>query len=410
MRKFSPSICYRIEYKTESPLTVGSGESTYTDHDVAIDNNGFPVIPATSLAGVMRSFFEKGKATEIFGSIELGGDKKNDSRIRVYDAECVSDENGFYIANRDSVKLKEKVAADGAKFDMQAVETGAVFVSYVELLDASYAEDIEGFFTAVNSGEVRFGAKTTRGYGQMSVTVKKKELNTVDEWLDFNMFDGSKWENVGEYVLEKLQKSKLTLSVNLKSVSGVSIREYSTDVNQADYKTLTLHNKMNKPVIPGTSWAGAFRSRFEEVAGSDATRELFGFVKEKTGDTAKSKIVFSESILNGGTPKIVTRNAIDRFSGGTKGGALYTEKTYYDGNTSLIIQLDKTVSKSALIALGICLADLHNGLLCVGGLTSVGRGLFEIESINNDEKLTEYVTGETPDIKAFAEEVFNCAD
>ena len=408
MRKFSPSICYRIEYKTESPLTVGSGESTYTDHDVAIDNNGFPVIPATSLAGVMRSFFEKGKATEIFGSIEIGEDKKNDSRIRVYDAECVSDENGFYIANRDSVKLKEKVAADGAKFDMQAVETGAVFVSYVELLDASYAEDIEGFFTAVNSGEVRFGAKTTRGYGQMSVSVKKKDLNTVDEWLDFNMFDDAEWDGTNKMELNKPSNSKISLRIKLKSKSGISIREYSTDVNQADYKTLTLKNET--PVIPGTSWAGVFRSRFEEVAGSDATRELFGYVEEKTGNSAKSKVVFSESVLEEGMFKVISRNAIDRFSGGTKDGALYTEKTYYDGKTTLVVQLDKDVSKNELIALGICLADLHNGLLCVGGLTSVGRGLFKIESINNDEKLTEYVTGETPDIKAFAEEVFNCAD
>ena len=100
--------------------------------------------------------------------------------------------------------------------------------------------------------------------------------------------------------------------------------------------------------------------------------------------TKKSRIIFSESKLSGGTFKLVTRNAIDRFTGATKSGALYTEKTYFDGETELKITFLTKPNDGVLTRISACLADLHNGFMAVGGLTSVGRGLFEIISINGD--------------------------
>ena len=82
--------------------------------------------------------------------------------------------------------------------------------------------------------------------------------------------------------------------------------------------------------------------------------------------------------------KFITRNSIDRFTAGTKDSALYKEKTCYNGNCDLEIFINKNGLKDAkkniaLICAVIC--DLDKGYLAVGGLTSVGRGMFTVENI-----------------------------
>ena len=92
-----------------------------------------------------------------------------------------------------------------------------------------------------------------------------------------------------------------------------------------------------------------------------------------------------------------TRNAIDRFTGGTVDGALYSEKTYYCGRTSLMISCDfsdredqdniSAEEKRRLAGvLAAAILDLDNGYMAVGGLTAVGRGLFRAEKITVDGK------------------------
>ena len=101
-------------------------------------------------------------------------------------------------------------------------------------------------------------------------------------------------------------------------------------------------------------------------------------------------IRFSESRIMGATEKVLTRNAIDRFSGGAIDKGLFTEKTYYDGRTTLRISFtDKhELTENAAKTLAACITDLHYGFLSIGGLTAVGRGLFRIEKIN-DQKVAD---------------------
>ena len=177
-----------------------------------------------------------------------------------------------------------------------------------------------------------------------------------------------------------------------------------------DYKTLSLKNSdsVYTPVIPGTTWAGAFKDRCSEIMDQEAINRLFGFVDEAASETKQSKIVFSESVIENGTVKDISRNSIDRFSTATKRGALYTERTYFGGETLLEITLPKDTRREEAFAIGVCLADLHNGLLSVGGLTSVGRGLFEVQSVKlGTKELNEMIVSEMPNINQFAEEVLS---
>lgn len=394
MIEFTPRVYYKLTLTLRSPLSVGSGNDNNTDHDCIVDSEGKPFLPATTIAGVLRHALDADKDTveKLFGRI---APKKADtlpSKVIFYDGHLAGNGKGYFITARDCVRLEEKVAASGAKFDLEAVETCAVFIAYAELTDTAYTETFENLLAQLNAGILRFGAKTTRGYGQVGVVAEKKLIKNFAEYAKESVFTFKPAETLD---LSDVTSDDTQITLTLEGQGGISVREYSTDVGMPDFTQLALHDKAQTPIIPGTSWAGAFRERFTEFAGEDAARELFGYVDEKTEKTQKSRIRFTETSLTGGTYKTVTRNAIDRFTNSTKDGALYTERTYYNGIGELTVTLPKNTEQAYRDALAACVADLHCGLLSVGGEGSIGRGLFKVTAVNGkpvtDENIYETV-------------------
>ncbi len=383
---------YKMKFRLASPLAVGSGENSHTDSDVILDSRGQPVIPAAAFAGVIRHYLgvECDDKDKFFGYI----DKKDscESKIRFYDAVSVSEN---YTAVRDSVALEEKVGKDGAKFDQEAVETNAEFITLFELHQADETQEkrFKKALFAMQAGFLRIGSKTSRGYGQICITdLKKAEFLLPDDrkkWLAFQPYNFDAEEEYQPEVLEVFESNFKTIHLELKQQGALSIRNYTVknaeDISSADYIQLSTNDGV--PVIPGTSWAGAFRQRFAEFAQNpEWVREIWGFVDEEPKNQKKSMIYFSESRLADGVPKILTRTSIDRFSAGTKNHALYSEKTYYYGTCSLDIHVLKTVSslEQCIELLSAVICDLDRGYLAVGGLTSVGRGLFSVTKMEID--------------------------
>lgn len=437
----SVRVYYRIVLETMSALSIGTAVSDVTDNDVMLDSRGIPLIPATSLAGVYRSFFwnphgevklnEHGNVVEdhredvckrIFGSLGNEGQ----SSLRVYDASLLKRPENYQgdalfneaVSIRDGVKLKDdqKVADPKKKFDRQIVEAGALFETFLEVVDEKRcsASEVEELLQALNAGELTLGSKTTRGFGKVRIVecVRRRfdmgEESDRESWLAFNMFDAEdeRWSDEKSERLDSccLPKGKycgpdeLVIRLGLRLRGGIAIREYVGEAagndteRKLDYQQLSVRivedgketgTEEPTPVIPGTSWAGAIRSRYRifDTKGTMET-ELFGNVNELTNEAFRSSIVIGESILEKGVWKKITRNAIDPFTGGTIEGALYTEKSYWGGVTSLELRIKGLDSLSAraksLEPLVISLVDLHNGFLAVGGLTAVGRGLLEI--------------------------------
>lgn len=385
---------FSIVFELASPLAIGSGENANTDSDIILDSSGKPTIPATAIAGVFRNYLNVGEYSELFGYISKAGtnspkDKAHESDIRFYDAQLISD--SFFTTVRDSVKLEDKVGVNGAKFDMEAVETGISFETVIELKDdGSDAEsDILRTLEAINAGFLRIGSKTSRGYGRLKVvSLKKAEFTLPDDkakWLDFDLFNAED-KCYKETALPDSADDFISIKLKLKQKGAVSIRSYTVknadDISSADYIQLSL--KDGTSVISGTSWAGAFRDRFRQLSNDTLANELFGYVDTVKLSQKKSLIYFSESEIVGGEMKVITRNSIDRFTAGTKDGALYTEKTCYNGSCGLEISINKNGLEDAekniaLICAVIC--DLDKGYLAVGGLTSVGRGMFTVENI-----------------------------
>lgn len=431
---------YRIKFRLTSAMNIGGNESDTTDKDVLRDARGIPFIPGSSLAGVYRSQFKAGNHKDdainrVFGYIAKNTGNGNESyelesKIKIYDATACGDDAPI-VSVRDCVALDEyKTARTGCKFDYEVVEPGAEFVTFIEM--STRFEDELLYLDAIaklwSEGSIRLGGKTMRGLGRTeAVEIKCKRFDmsrNADEWLDFDMFDPSaKWEDADFSKDESLdrtgalleEKEYVSITLNLELVGGISIRRYTTDghyddTNKTagpDYSQYSYKREDNEiPFIPGTSWTGAFRKNISGYLSYCCNEDPAGILEAyfgRAGSVGKhqSRIGFGESEIKGAKGKIVTRNAIDRITGGAQSGSLYTEKTFYGGTTELEItipagplsEIDENVRidahKKMVEAIAASVADLNSGYMAVGGLTAIGRGLFKVTHVSLSGKVKD---------------------
>lgn len=391
-------------------MLIGSGESQNTDNDVLLGADGLPFIPGTTIAGMLRNLTGADEEDTLFGTIR---NAQTDSALYIYDA-LFDMANTLHLSERDNVSLDEyKTAKDSLKFDYEVVEPPTVFRGLIEIRGndsgrpsakgggETVQQAAERILQRITADGCSFGAKKSRGLGKCSVTVLKKEFSLEDEdgrtqWLEFEPFEEGAFEQSEELKPSAcLDDDRLKIEIGLEQRGGISIRTYTTDVGGVDYRTLRYEAEeyTDKAVIPGTSWAGAFRQRVTEYVGAEKVKSLFGHVEvrdrihpaqESEGKAAWQSLVrFDDTVLSRGTTKTITRNAIDRFSGKVKDGALYSEQTYFGGTGILTITITlKEGMEEVRQAFGAAICDLYHGFLCVGGLTAVGRGLFNVISID----------------------------
>ncbi|GHU34189.1 hypothetical protein FACS1894105_00520 [Clostridia bacterium] len=82
-------------------------------------------------------------------------------------------------------------------------------------------------------------------------------------------------------------------------------------------------------------------------------------------------------MILGSHPLNRTRNAVDRFTGGAGDKKLFTGRPEYGGKGTLEIKLSKNICNFPLAEklIDICIEDMNDGFLMVGGETSTGGGL-----------------------------------
>ena len=409
-------IYYYIRFKLESPLSIGNGIELITDHDCIRNNNGEVFIPATSIAGVFSHYLDDVKRNIFAPKKTFYSKKKNDhkeiteymqSPYFISDAILVNDNPNMSI--RDGVKLTEnKTAEKTAKYDFEIVETGTIFDFRIELTirennnEAAMKEIIDILLNGLNSGEILLGFKSKRGYGKVSIEKVGKKEFTKDDLNDLLKFEKYALENYesDEKKYETVANKYDYIEVDLKQVGGLSIRRYSAVAGNADFEHI---KSGNVPVIPGTSWDGLIRKQVKEYVEYlklDLNTNFyywFGQEKNKENKAIASNIIIEESKIKNSKEITLTRNRIDRFSGGAADRALFTEKAVFNGETKLGIKVKKNIkidkieynNENILGLIALALKDIDNGLIALGGQTSVGRGIFKIQSLKlNNEKIS----------------------
>lgn len=421
---------YILKVNVVSPICVSNGENEKTDSDVLVNGNGIPFIPGTSLAGAFRNYLGSSKEEDcIFGYSQSNTGRMSSlfvSDLYFDDTSCNTG-GGIVKSTRDGVKLNSEKGVDN-KFDTEIVEPGISGIIRMEVVkregdsydyDLALAQVING----LQKGEIRIGANKNRGMGRLEITgILEKSFSKENkaDWLVFcdsigrNEIDGfTSYEDWDEGRIKTAGKF-ISVKKPLLLKGGISIRRYSAKPGKADYEHITSNGR---PVIPGSGWNGAIRSDARRILNElgcplERTGKLidqwFGFVKSdshgdsKNTETARqSMIVISESIIEGARPVPMTRSRINRFTAGTKNGALYSEISYFDGKTTLeyMIRKDEERDYKALAGLmSLIVTDIEKGYVPVGGQAGVGRGLFSAdpdkeseynEQINLDECLEQ---------------------
>ncbi|HHS94974.1 MAG TPA: hypothetical protein ENJ45_00165 [Phaeodactylibacter sp.] len=286
----------KIILEAETPLFVGSGETSLTsDALVMRDAYGFPMIPGTSLTGVLRhelGFGDPKKETAFWGWQD--GDKGEGAKLRVSSAYLILDgkiadgseqqrEKYFeYFDNlpsRQHVRINDRgTAEDKGLFDNEVVYKGCRFVFEMEARGTEEDKALwEEVIQTLQSPLFRIGQGTRNGYGRLKVLGIKEEKLNLEEEEDFKKYlnyDNSlNVEEVPNYKTnngEPQEKNfisyKLELTPELGFLFGEGTGDDEVDAMPVKEKVVTYENenltfKNEQILIPGSSVKGAIRHR-----------------------------------------------------------------------------------------------------------------------------------------------------
>ncbi len=397
-----------------------------------------PLLTGASIAGALRGYLHEREhgfrakvdmRAESASVLLFGGNKGYDygeqSPLIVEDARGKE----AAIELRDGVRLAgtSRTGAHDKLFNIEMWEAGTTFPLRFELIvrqrdDASalkkaLATALAGF----NDGSITIGARKRRGYGQVSVTGwRSKEYNLANatellDWIAHGADELSGAANpdimqaigAGETIADQRQAFRLKAeffldgSLLIRSGSGPGIEQAAADgadvprpdimhLHSARPTSSSDSTRMHSPILSGTSLAGALRARAFKIArliapptetGKEAARNLidgmFGADMDTGAEPEASRMIVYERVVSGvENTSVQNRVSIDRFTGGTRDGALFNEQPLFGGRQSLVT-VDLQLANPQEYEIGLLLLllkDLWTGDLLLGGEISVGRG------------------------------------
>ncbi|NMG08859.1 RAMP superfamily CRISPR-associated protein [Brasilonema sp. UFV-L1] len=413
----------------DTPTCLGSGDAD-SDTDLVLlrdSREDKALLMGSSIAGALRNYLREHEngygGTE--ESLLFGGRRTDEegeqSPLIVNDA--LSREN-IKAERRDGVKINSvtRTAEDKAKYDLELLEAGTKFDLYFELLiDAEKNKEqlIRELIIALQGlerGEISIGMKKRRGFGRAHVEkwqVWQFDLQKYDElsaclkfehWSTGLLIDYPTCDSIENAFGVSLdvgedKRDRLTINATFTLASPLLIRSGQASTDKApDVVHLKSHRPRTKAsnsestepsernlvsVLSGTSLAGVLRHRAERIIktlekNTSIIDEIFGsdFTKDKSQKPKASRLVVEESIITETTDLVQNRIAIDRFTGGTYHGALFSEQPIFGSQkTELKVKLELRQPKDFEIGLILLLIkDLWTGDLPVGGTSSIGRG------------------------------------
>ena len=399
----------RSKWELDSVAHFGGDETGIADMCLLRDADGQPFIPGASIAGAARSFlaqqskpwaeYQKGDEGQILKRLFGGaGDKDTMSALIVADATCASEQAATSIRDGVRVDNRSGSAAEGAKFDVEVVERGAEFELGLECVirEGDDKSDLEKLFLALlhgfKTGDIRLGARTRRGYGHGKVAsweIHDLQMNyprDVMTWLRDDVWSRPA-SNLTPHPLPSDQRQYFCLEADFILRTSLLIRSSPSDPEAPDM--VHLHSA-GEPVVPGTSFAGAFRHRASLIAttigwSENAVSEIFGPVHEKEAKDSQeglwaSRVWIEERLVKNVESRWQNRVAIDRFTGGSLQSALFNEKPVFPQESTSHLKLRLTLEEPDDAEIGLLfltLRDFWHGHAALGGETSNGRGTLQ---------------------------------
>ena len=394
----------------ETPTHLGNGDTdSPLDMPLLLDPlEGKAVLPGSSLAGalrqVVRHILDEQTAKKLFGDVT--GSRSQESFIIVDDALGQVPETEL----RDGVAIdpQTRTAEKNKKFDIELLAAGTCFPIRLELLvpkkdGGEFVQAVAMALTALEQGHIRLGKRKRRGFGRCRVThwrVKRYDMQTLaglKAWLE-DMVPDAEGTSIADLLNVKVTlppRPDFSLQAVFALEGSLLIRSGFGDAGAPDF--VHLHSRRPGeenpvPVLSGTSLAGALRARAMRIAntlGKDGeawSDRLFGnrqYGQQKKELTA-SRVWVEETVIKNPVELVQMRVKIDRFTGGSFPGALFSEQPVWGGlrqETLVYVELhldppynNDNDMRAEIGLLLLVLKDLWNADLPLGGEVSVGRG------------------------------------
>ncbi len=355
-RKVAERIFIQGTLVLQTPASFGNGDAEgTTDMPLLLDplDGHSPLLTGASIAGALRSFLreyengygwqeqrergQKSKAERLFGCLdnafenEAGIRQKTavESWLMVDDARGVLPKGNLFTELRDGVAIDprtrtvEEDERGGHKFDIELLPAGTTFPLSFEFWKTAENEDLLAGLAAalkgLQDGEIGLGLRKSRGLGSCQVKawwVWRYPMNEPDGLLGWLKHDGkngrASGENIvsllGVSVLEQDRRQAFTMDAHFALYSSLLIRS-EEDADASDMAHLHSWrdaSQSKQPVLPGTSLAGALRSRALRIANTMLGREkgrllvddLFGRrIRSHTDQSSSSQVVVSETVV-----------------------------------------------------------------------------------------------------------------
>ena len=441
--KYTTRYVSRIVLEAETPFAIGSGEKDLlTDALVAKDVNGLPYLPGTSLAGVIRSACDatmqdatvfgyqnnkEGHGSRVIFSdgVMIGKDGNPIDGLQVIDRNDDFYAHFMTLPVRQHVRINSKGSTDkGGKYDGQVTYKGTRFCFEMELLSTGSTEDANAYdamLEALSKDTFRVGSGTRNGFGLMKVISLQRRDYNLDNGDDLESYvsrsasldkllAGAKEMVIASQSDKRWQRYTLTLKPADFFLFGSGMGDEDADMTPVSEAYIEWTNgkptfKERGVLIPATSVKGALAHRTayywnklnNRFADSEGDKPLTGDANPavvaifgKSGqdndkEIKRGNIMLSDVIIPAAkkddSEKIMNHVAIDRFTGGTIDGALFTEKVTNGRGHEIVLTVD--VLRDSIenhdeirMAFEKALQDIADGLLPLGGGVNRGNGTF----------------------------------
>lgn len=427
----------------ETPTHIGNeGGDGLLDMPIHLDAlDGSPLLPGSSLAGALRNYVRQvdaRRAANLFGDVtsEADGSGLNSSRTReslllVDDALGYAPGNGpVRLELRDGVAIdpQSRTADDAKKYDIELVAAGTQFPLSFELCLRQHEDAtalLQAFALALHglaTGAIHLGKRKRRGFGRCRVAgwqIQRFNMQSSAGMLDWLRYDPiaalAQTQAADPTTLvpdifqglrvaaASVQPFVCTVNAYFRLDGSLLIRSLPEGTDDADMVHLRSWRQdkaeyKQKPVLSGTSLAGALRARALRIANTIGKKgvpfidDLFGYRVKDTpeereriarGDNplTASRLWVEETEVKAPKPLVQSRVKIDRFTGGSYPGALFsqeaawgTDETRLQVNLNLQATANRRRQDAEIGLLLLLLKDLWTGDLPLGGESSVGRG------------------------------------
>ncbi|WP_448542967.1 RAMP superfamily CRISPR-associated protein [Roseiflexus sp.] len=416
----------------QTPTHLGNGDTDgIVDMPLLLDEaTGRALLPGTSLAGALRNYlrerrhgFEQRAADALIEALfggEKGNDEGNQSALIIDDALGAMPQ----IELRDGVRIDPitrtaKIDVDngilrGYKYDLQLLEAGTTFPLRMELLlsrgnDQQQMKQMLALaLHGLEAGEVAIGLRKRRGFGVCRVErwrVTRYDFTKPTDLLAWLAEDHPDWkfapgdQRSGQHIadllgvsLERVEDRRNLCRIHAHFIiDGSLLIRAGFGEQDRGPDTVHLHSARpggaRKPVLSGTSLAGALRHRAERILrtignAAQATTmidNMFGPARITSGDKQKarsSRLIVSETVIENPVNLVQNRIRIDRFTGSVHGTGLFNEQPVFGKNDTLVA-IDLTLRNPRDAEIGLLLLllkDLWTGDLPLGGEVGIGRG------------------------------------